>query len=201
MLLVSAKAEQKSLDDFIKFMKANPDKVTIGTPGNYNLNHIFASMTARAAGVNFRQRALHRRLKSGCRSARPARRFRRAETVGDARPDLRKACSSPIGIFANARLEMFPDVPTFKDKGFDVFPYGPVVQMAYIVAPAKPARGCQDNIDHRVPRRDPGSALQGIRREERVPGRRDLTGDALAKEVDSVAAALGTVAQQVFPKE
>ena len=53
MLLVPAKAEQKSLDDFIKLMKANPGKVTIGTPGNYNLNHIFASMTARAAGVNY----------------------------------------------------------------------------------------------------------------------------------------------------
>jgi tripartite-type tricarboxylate transporter receptor subunit TctC len=29
----------------------------------------------------------------------------------------------------------------------------------------------------------------------------DLTGDALTKEVDNVAAALGTVASQVFPKE
>jgi hypothetical protein len=29
----------------------------------------------------------------------------------------------------------------------------------------------------------------------------DLTGDALTKEVDSVAAALGTVAAQVFPKD
>ena len=31
---------------------------------------------------------------------------------------------------------MLPDVPTFKEKGFDVFPYGPLVQMAYVVAPA-----------------------------------------------------------------
>jgi tripartite-type tricarboxylate transporter receptor subunit TctC len=29
----------------------------------------------------------------------------------------------------------------------------------------------------------------------------DLTGDALTKEVDSVATALGTVAEKVFPKE
>src|SRR6476620_5121820 len=32
MLLVSTKAEQKSLDAFVKYLKANPDKVTIGTP-------------------------------------------------------------------------------------------------------------------------------------------------------------------------
>ena len=34
-------------------MKKTPGSVTIGTPGNYNLNHIFASMTARAAGVAY----------------------------------------------------------------------------------------------------------------------------------------------------
>ena len=40
-------------------------------------------------------------------------------------------------MFGNERLKALPDVPTFKEKGYDVFPYGPLVQMAYIVAPAK----------------------------------------------------------------
>lgn len=34
------------------------------------------------------------------------------------------------------RSAILPDVPTFKEKGLNVFPYGPVIQMAYIVAPA-----------------------------------------------------------------
>src|SRR5688500_7264177 len=37
LLLVSTKAPQKSLDDFIGYMKSKPDKVSIGTPGSYNL--------------------------------------------------------------------------------------------------------------------------------------------------------------------
>src|ERR1700754_1694928 len=135
MLLVSTKAEQKSLDDFIKYMKGNPDKVTIGTPGNYNLNHIFASMTARVAGVDYVNGPytggskvvadlLGGHVASGV--------LKPSETLGQIQEGLLK----PIGIFANERLEMFPDVPTFKEKGYDVFPFGPVVQMAYVVAPA-----------------------------------------------------------------
>jgi tripartite-type tricarboxylate transporter receptor subunit TctC len=53
MLLVPSTSAIKSLPDYIANMKAKPGKVTVGTPGNYNLNHIFASMTARAAGVEY----------------------------------------------------------------------------------------------------------------------------------------------------
>jgi tripartite-type tricarboxylate transporter receptor subunit TctC len=114
MLLLSSKSEQKSLDDFIRFMKGNPDKVTIGTPGNYNLNHIFASMTARAAGVNYVNvpytggskvvaDLLGQHVDSGV--------LKPSETLGQIQEGLLK----PIGIFADQRLEMFPEVPTFKD--------------------------------------------------------------------------------------
>jgi tripartite-type tricarboxylate transporter receptor subunit TctC len=180
MLLVSSKAPQKSLEDFIGHMKGNPDKVTIGTPGNYNLNHIFASMTARAAGVNFVNvpytggskvvaDLLGQHVDSGV--------LKPSETLGQIQEDLLK----PLGVFANNRLEMFPDVPTFKDKGYDVFPYGPVVQMAFRAA----------ILDPRFKEFAKKNAFLVD----------DMTGDALTKEVDNVAAALGTVAAQVFPKE
>jgi tripartite-type tricarboxylate transporter receptor subunit TctC len=199
MLLVSTKAEQKSLDDFIKYMKGNPDKVTIGTPGNYNLNHIFASMTARAAGVNYVNvpytggskvvaDLLGWHVDSGV--------LKPSETLGQIQEGLLK----PIGVFANERLEMFPDVPTFKEKGYDVFPYGPVVQMAYVVAPASLPEDVRTRLITAF-----RSAIQDPRFKDFAKKNAflvdDLTGDALTKEVDNVAAALGTVASQVFPKE
>ena len=199
MLLVSTKAEQKSLDDFIKYMKGNPDKVTIGTPGNYNLNHIFASMTARAAGVNFVNvpytggskvvaDLLGQHVDSGV--------LKPSETLGQIQEGLLK----PIGIFANERLEMFPDVPTFKEKGYDVFPYGPVVQMAYVVGPANLPDDVRTKLITAF-----RAAIQDPRFKEFAKKNvflvDDMTGDALTKEVDNVAAALGTVASQVFPKE
>jgi tripartite-type tricarboxylate transporter receptor subunit TctC len=199
MLLVSTKAEQKSLDDFIKYMTGNPDKVTIGTPGNYNLNHIFASMTARAAGVNFVNvpytggskvvaDLLGQHVDSGV--------LKPSETLGQIQEGLLK----PIGIFANERLEMFPDVPTFKEKGYDVFPYGPVVQMAYVVAPANLPEDVRTRLitAFRAAIQDPRFKDFARKNAFLVD---DLTGDALTKEVDNVATALGTVASQVFPKE
>ncbi|MDQ8729249.1 tripartite tricarboxylate transporter substrate binding protein [Bradyrhizobium sp. LHD-71] len=199
MLLVPTKSEQKTLDDFIKYMKAHPGKVTIGTPGNYNLNHIFASMTARVAGVNYVNvpytggskvvaDLVGQHVASGV--------LKPSETLGQIQEGLLK----PIGIFANERLEMFPDVPTFKDKGFDVFPYGPVVQMAYVVAPAKLPEDVRAKLVSAF-----RAAIQDPRFKEFAKKNvflvDDLTGDALTKEVDKVAAALGTVAAQVFPKE
>ncbi len=199
MLLVSTKAPQKSLDDFIAYMKSHPDKVTIGTPGNYNLNHIFASMTARAAGVNYVNvpytggskvvaDLLGQHVDSGV--------LKPSETLGQIQDDLLK----PLGVFANARLEMFPDVPTFKDKGFDVFPYGPVVQMAYIVAPANLPADVKTKLITAF-----RAAINDSRFVEFAKKNAflvdDLTGDALTREVDSVAVALGTVAEKTFPKE
>jgi tripartite-type tricarboxylate transporter receptor subunit TctC len=91
-------------------------------------------------------------------------------------------------------------VPTFKDKGYDVFPYGPVVQMAYVVAPANLPADVRSKLITAF-----RSSIQNPRFKEFAKKNAflvdDMTGDALTKEVDNVATALGTVATQVFPKE
>jgi len=199
ILLVPATAPQKSLEDFIRYMKSNPDKVTIGTPGNYNINHIFASMTARAAGVNYVNvpytggakvvgDLLGGHVDSGV--------LKPSETLGQ----IQEKLLIPLGVFANQRLELFPDVPTFKDKGFDVFPYGPVVQMAYVVAPANLPPDVRTKLitAFRNAITDPRFKEFAKKNAFLVD---DLTGDALTREVDSIAVALGTVAEKVFPKE
>jgi tripartite-type tricarboxylate transporter receptor subunit TctC len=199
MLLVATAGPQKSLDDFIAHLKKNPDKVSIGTPGSYNLNHIFAAMTARAAGVGFLNvpytggskvvaDLLGQHVEAGV--------LKPSETIGQIQENLLK----PIGVFANERLEMLPDVPTFKEKGFDVFPYGPVVQMAYVVGPANLPEDIREKLitAFRAAILDPRFKDFAKKNAFLVD---DLTGEALAKEVDSVASAIGTVAAKVFPKE
>jgi tripartite-type tricarboxylate transporter receptor subunit TctC len=199
MLLVPATSPHKTLEDFLVHMKKNPGKVTIGTPGTYNLNHIFAAMTARAAGVDY----INVPYTGGSKVVADllgghadAGVLKPSETLGQIREGLIK----PIGIFANERLSLFPDVPTFKEKGFDVFPYGPVVQMAYIVAPA----GLPADVRGKLI-----AAFRGALQDPRFKAFAeqnsflvdDLTGDGLTAEVEGVAKALGTVAAQVFPKE
>lgn len=196
MLLISTKSQPKSLEDFLALMKANPGKTTIGTPGNYNLNHIFASMTARSAGVDYVNvpytggskvvaDLLGQHVEAGV--------LKPSETLGQIQENLLK----PLGVFANERLEMFPDVPTFKEKGYDVFPYGPVVQMAYVVAPANLPADIRTKLITAF-----RNAIQDPRFKEFAKKNAflvdDMTGDDLTKEVDNVAKAIGTVATQVF---
>lgn len=199
MLLVSTASPHKTLEDFLGYMKKKPDQVSIGTPGSYNLNHIFALMTARAAGVGY----VNVPYSGGSKVVADllgqhadAGVLKPSETIGQIQEGLLK----PIGIFANERLEMFPDVPTFKERGIDVFPHGPVVQMAYVVAPANLPEDVRTKLISAF-----RAAIQDPRFKE-FAGKNaflvdDLTGDALTKEVSSVSSALGTVAAQVFPKE
>ena len=95
---------------------------------------------------------------------------------------------------------MFPDVPTFKEKGYDVFPYGPVVQMAYVVAPANLPQDIRAKLITAF-----RNAIQDPRFKEFAKTNAflvdDLTGDDLTKEIDSVSKSIGSVAAQTFPKE
>jgi tripartite-type tricarboxylate transporter receptor subunit TctC len=199
MLLVPADGPHQTLEGFVAHMKKSPGKVSIGTPGTYNLNHIFAAMTARAAGVDYVNvpytggskvvaDLLGKHVDAGV--------LKPSETLGQVNEGLLK----PIGVFADERLKMFPDVPTFKERGFDVFPYGPVVQMAYVVAPANLPADVRNKLIEAF-----RASLQDARFKEFAEKNAflvdDLTGDAFTKEVEHVAKAIGTVAAQVFPKE
>jgi tripartite-type tricarboxylate transporter receptor subunit TctC len=198
MLLVPAAGPYQTLDAFIEHMKKTPGGVTIGTPGSYNLNHIFASMTARSAGVAYTNvpytggsqvvaDLLGQHVEAGV--------LKPSETIGV----VQQGSLKPIGVFANERLEMLPDVPTFKEKGFDVFPYGPVVQMAYVVGPANLPADIRTRLISAF-----RTAIQDPRFREFAKKNvflvDDMTGDALTKEVADVATSIDAVATKVFPK-
>jgi tripartite-type tricarboxylate transporter receptor subunit TctC len=196
MLLVPTSGPHQTLEDFIDHMKKHPGGVTIGTPGTYNLNHIFASMTARSAGVAYTNvpytggsqvvaDLLGQHVDAGV--------LKPSETIGV----VEQGSLKPIGVFADNRLEMLPDVPTFKEKGFDVFPYGPVVQMAYVVGPANLPADIRDRLIGAF-----RTAIQDPRFKEFAKKNvflvDDMTGDALDKEVSDVSSSIDAVATQVF---
>jgi tripartite-type tricarboxylate transporter receptor subunit TctC len=199
MLLVPTAGPDQTLESFIAHMKKKPGGATIGTPGSYNLNHIFALMTARSAGVGYTNvpytggsqvvaDLLGQHVEAGV--------LKPSETIGV----IEQGAIKPLGVFANARLAMLPDVPTFKEKGFDVFPYGPVVQMAYVVAPANlpPEVRARLIAVFRTAIQDPRFGELAKRNAFLVD---DMTGNALDKEVAEVAASIDAVASKVFPKD
>lgn len=198
ILLVPAKGPHQTIESFVAHLKQNPNKVSIGTPGTLNVNHIFASMTARVAGVEYvnvpytgGSKVVADLLGGHIAGAV----LKPSETISQIQEGLIK----PIGVFANERLAALPDVPTFKEKGFDVFPFGPVLQMAYVVAPANLPADVRDRLTKawRAAILDPRFKEFAEKNSFLVD---DLTGDALTQEVDKVASALAIVAEKVFPK-
>ena len=199
VLLVPSNGPAATLEGFISHLKKNPGKVSIGTPGSNNLNHIFAVMTGRAAGVE----VIAVPYTGGSKVI--------ADLGGkqiDAavlKPSESKALIDgglvkPIAVFANERLKALPDVPTFKEKGFDIFPYGPLVQMAYIVAPAATPSPIRERLIAIF-----GKAIQSAKfktsAEESGAVVDDLTGLTLAREITNVQKSLNEVGKKVFVAE
>ncbi|MBP0633033.1 MULTISPECIES: tripartite tricarboxylate transporter substrate binding protein [unclassified Cupriavidus] len=53
VLVVPKASPVNSIEDFMAMLKKEPGAVSIGTPGNNNVNHTFAAMLARAANVDY----------------------------------------------------------------------------------------------------------------------------------------------------
>ncbi|WP_295851355.1 tripartite tricarboxylate transporter substrate binding protein [uncultured Xylophilus sp.] len=199
VLVVPTSGPATSLEAFIAHLKQNPGKVSIGTPGTNNLNHIFSVMTGRAAGVD----TINVPYTGGSKVV--------ADLAGkqiDAavlKPSESKAMIDgghvkAIAVFANQRLQAMPDVPTFKERGYDVFPYGPLVQMAYIVAPVgipEPVRAKLTDIFNKAIQ----SAKFKAPTEQQGAVVDNLTGAALGREIANVQKSLNEVGKKVFVAE
>jgi tripartite-type tricarboxylate transporter receptor subunit TctC len=198
-LLVPAGSPHATLDSFVAYLKQNPGKVSIGTPGSNNLNHIFALMTGRAAGVD----VIAVPYTGGSKVVADLAGKQLEAAVlkpSESKAQIDGGLVKPIGVFANSRLKAMPDVPTFKERGYDVFPYGPLVQMAYLVAPAATPAPIRARLIEIF-----GKAIQSAQfkatAEQGGAIVDNLTGDALAKEIDSVQKSLNDVGKKVFVAE
>lgn len=196
LLLLPEASPIKTIAEFLDHMKKNPGSVTIGTPGNYNVNHIFASMTARLAGVEY----LNVVYTGGAKVITDlagrqiqAAVLKPSESIGQITSNLVR----PIGVFGNDRLALLPDVPTFKEQGYDIFPFGPIVQMAYVDAPASLPADVRSKLISAF-----GAAINDKRFKDFGDRNsflvENLTGDALSAEIDKVAASLKIVSAQLF---
>jgi tripartite-type tricarboxylate transporter receptor subunit TctC len=199
ILLVPANSPYGTLEAFIAHVKKNPGKVSIGIPGTNNLNHIFAVMAGRAAGSE----TLAVPYTGGSKVI--ADLAGKQIEAGVLKPSESKSqidggLVKPIAVFGNERLKSMPDVPTFKEKGYDVFPYGPLMQMAYLVAPAGTPPAVREKLTtmfHKYIQSakfkatsEAGGALVD-----------DLTGAALGREIDAVTKSLTEVGKKVFVAE
>lgn len=199
ILIASTQHEARDLPGFLDFLRRSAGKASIGTVGSNNLLHAFAEMTARSAGAPYINVPYPG---SGRVIADLAGRQIDAAVLkpSESKSHIDAGNVRALGVFAERRLDVMPDVPTFKELGHDVFPHGPLVQMSYVVAPANlPADTRAALIKMFSSAIESAAFKDWADRNGTVIS--ELTGDALAREVEAVQKTLNIVGEQIFKKE
>lgn len=198
-LLVPKNSPLGTLDAFVAHVKKNPGKVSVGTPGSNNLNHIFAVMAGRVAAseVNVIPYTGGSKVIADLAGKQIDAAVLKP---GESKAQIDGGLIKPIGVFANERLKVFPDVPTFKEKGLDVFPYGPLIQMAYLVAPAKVPEDVRVKLTKLFQDAIQSAEFKAVAAQGGALVD-DLTGPALAKEIAGIEKSLAVVGKQIFIAE
>ncbi len=196
LLLVPGDGPATNLDAFLAMVKKNPNKISIGTPGSNNLNHIFAVMTGNVVNssiITVPYTGGSKVIVDLAGKQIDAAVLKPSESKAQIDSNL----VIPLGVFANERIKTMPTVPTFKEKGYNVFPYGPLVQMAYLAAPAKTPPEIQEKLIAIFNKaiQDPRFRAASEEGGSRVDS---LTGKALAAEVVAVTNTLAVVGKKVF---
>lgn len=116
---VHVSSDFESLEDLVAYAKENPGAVTVGTSGVGGDDHLAMLLFERAAGVDLthvpfdgaapnRAALLGRHIAVGGFNISEAAQFAESDRL------------RTVGQMADERWELAPDVPTFKEQGFDI---------------------------------------------------------------------------------
>lgn len=145
ILLVPAKSSIKTIEDFVALMKTKSNGVSFGTPGAFTVNHVYGALLGQAVGKDL----IHIAYGGGAKVLVDLAGGQ--IDAGILKPSEAKALIDggqvrPIGAFSTVRSEIYPDVPTFQEKGIDLFAHGSLPLMSYIVAP----KGTPDDVANKL---------------------------------------------------
>jgi tripartite-type tricarboxylate transporter receptor subunit TctC len=116
-LIVRADSPFKTLKDFIEYAKANPKVITVGGSGTYSANHLETLRLEREAGIK-----LTYIPHTGTGPLVPA-------ILGGHLTSLMNYSMLPaqqgdkvrvLAVASEERVQALPDVPTFKEQGYDI---------------------------------------------------------------------------------
>jgi tripartite-type tricarboxylate transporter receptor subunit TctC len=117
-MVVRADAPWKTMQEFVKYAKENPGKVTYGTPGVGTNPHLAMEELSIIAGVKL----VHMPFKGGSEAA-TALLGGHIDAVSDSTswgPMVDAGKFRLLVTYAPARMPRYPDAPTLKEAGFDM---------------------------------------------------------------------------------
>jgi len=120
VLAVSSNSPVANLQQFIAFAKANPQKITYGSPGNGATPHLAMELFERVAGIKL----THVPYKGGSQAITDALGGHvQAIAVNalEVQPHVRSGKLRLLAVMTPQRSGSFPDVPTVAESGFQGF--------------------------------------------------------------------------------
>ncbi|GGE46198.1 hypothetical protein GCM10007276_24250 [Agaricicola taiwanensis] len=118
-LAVNIESEFKSIEDIVKHAKENPGKLSYGTTGVGSDDHLAALAFEREAGIKLKHIAF-----SGGADVRQALIGGHIDlgvyNLGVMSREAADNLVRPLGMMGDSRWDGAPDVPTFKEAGYDV---------------------------------------------------------------------------------
>ncbi|MCF6410742.1 tripartite tricarboxylate transporter substrate binding protein [Pseudalkalibacillus salsuginis] len=112
-------AKFDSIDDFIQAAKDNPGKITVGGTGSMGMDEITVFQLGQVAGVELSfvpmegSGEMHSGVIGGHLDAM-------VDEFGPTKALYEDGSIKPLVVFAEERLEQFPDLPTTVEKGWDI---------------------------------------------------------------------------------
>ena len=118
-LTVPAAAPYNTVAEFVQYCKENPYTVSIGNAAAGSVWHISALLFAEATNIEVKHIPFE-----GAAGAVTAVASGYIDAVTVSFAEVKKQLDSGkvkvLGIMDNSRIEMYPDIPTFKEQGFDL---------------------------------------------------------------------------------
>ena len=118
-LTVKSTAPWKTIQEFIAYAKANPGKVRVGHPGIGTIPHLDVELLKGMAAIDLTTVPF-----AGGAESVPALLGGHVEAIsqhhGEVLPHVQAGKARVLGVFEEKRNPIFPDVPTFKESGYDI---------------------------------------------------------------------------------
>ncbi len=177
VLVVARAVPVDTLQEFVAYAKANPGKVDYGTSGVGTLNHLVMEQFKHVSGVPS-MAVPYRSINQAFTDAMGGQIQVIFPGVAAAMPHVRSGAFKPLAVTGNARQPVLPNVPTFKELGYEGFNgltwYG-------IVGPAKLPDAITVKLNAEINRILATPELQ--RRVHRAGARRDADDAGAVRQV------------------
>ncbi|GAB7054645.1 MULTISPECIES: tripartite tricarboxylate transporter substrate binding protein [unclassified Paenibacillus] len=196
VLVSKADAPWNNMKELVEYMKTKPNQVKVATPGTNNVNHAVAAMLGSSTNVQFQHvpfdggALVITQLLGGHVDVAV---LKPSESMSQIKDGNLKA----IAINAEKRIDSLPDVPTFKESGYDLFTSGAVKQISFIVGPAGMDPAIRERLTELFNKAIQSDAYQKFAHEGGFITPKK-TGSELDKEVDTLIKALSEAFSKIF---